>query len=79
MVSPMGAGGSFPPTSLPEILKCIKHKWEKVPKIDHVYIKLYLTRYYNDNLLGFQRVTIVFSLLFSQDKRTMNLMNMNIN
>ena len=74
MVSPMGVGGSFPPNclaSLPEILKYIKHKWEKVSKIDHVYIKLYLTRYYNDNLLGFQRVTIVSSLLFSQD---MNLM-----
>ena len=31
-----------------------------------------LTRYYNDNLLGFQHVTIVSSL-FSHDKRTMNL------
>ena len=52
----------------------------KIPKIDRVYLYSYLTRYYTDNLLGFQRVTIVSSSSL-QDTRTMIFFNkfMNIN
>ena len=58
MVSSMG--GKLPPNcsaSPPEIFKMYSTKMEKMPKIDRVYI---CTRYYNDNLLGFQQCPVYF-------------------